>query len=412
MNNAKFVTLDNGLTVLIYSDKSKITSYFRLYTFIGGNSSYYNFNGKTKKVYKGTAHLLEHYVCENSSSGNIMNSLRKLKVLDGNAVTNTEMTTYYFHTASNFEEAMVTALKSVYDTSFSKEGLEKTKKAVFSEIRDDKDDDNRKVKKRKIKNIFNVDNDVLGSTSSIKKIGYRYLKEVYDTFYVPKNQFLVVAGNFDEEHIISVIKDIYSNLEFKNNSRVISFVEDSNVRKKEDVIVDKNSLINEIIVSFKIDTSNMKSFDRYKFDWYLGYFCDINFSRFSSFNEIVRKDFSCKGDVSSGTYINNGYEIFEVLLYTSDFDRIRDLIFDTIKDFRNNKEDDFELRKKESKMRISVRKDDIKRYIMPIVDNYIDFNYSYDDTLEFIDSLSYDEYIETISNIDFSNYSVLYVKSK
>ena len=36
---------------------------------------------------------------------------------------------------------------------------------------------------------------VLGNKTSIKKIGHRYLKDIYENIYVPKNQLLVVAGN-------------------------------------------------------------------------------------------------------------------------------------------------------------------------------------------------------------------------
>ena len=35
MNEPKFITLDNGLTVLMYSDKSKITNHVELITFLG-----------------------------------------------------------------------------------------------------------------------------------------------------------------------------------------------------------------------------------------------------------------------------------------------------------------------------------------------------------------------------------------
>jgi len=36
MNDIKFITLDNGLTVLIYSDKTKITNHVELITFFVG----------------------------------------------------------------------------------------------------------------------------------------------------------------------------------------------------------------------------------------------------------------------------------------------------------------------------------------------------------------------------------------
>ena len=78
MNKAKFITLDNGLTILIYTDKSKSTNHVELYTFLGGNHyEYVDCNGNTKKIKPGTAHLLEHYVFENTIDGDLFDNLKK-----------------------------------------------------------------------------------------------------------------------------------------------------------------------------------------------------------------------------------------------------------------------------------------------------------------------------------------------
>ena len=82
MNSAKFITLDNGLTILIYSDKSKSTNHVELITFFGGNNtSFRDKNDLVKKVHKGTAHLLEHYICEQTDYGNLISNLKNLMFL-------------------------------------------------------------------------------------------------------------------------------------------------------------------------------------------------------------------------------------------------------------------------------------------------------------------------------------------
>ena len=82
MNNVKFMTLDNGLRVLLYSDKSKSVNHVELVTFYGGNNSkYLDKNGIEKEIYSGTAHYLEHYVCERSKYGNYLTNMQKYKVL-------------------------------------------------------------------------------------------------------------------------------------------------------------------------------------------------------------------------------------------------------------------------------------------------------------------------------------------
>lgn len=409
MNSCKFITLDNGLTILIYSDKSKITNYAMLITFLGGlNEKFISYTGKEKKIYKGTAHLLEHYVCENTSSGNLIDNLLENKALGANASTNSSETSFYFSTVYNFEDNLELLLNSVYNPIFNSNNLAKTKYAVLNEIRDEKDDFQRKVIYTKVSNIFNNFNRTLGNKTSVNNVSIKYLKEVYDNFYVPKNQFLVVAGNFEEEKILNLIKNIYKKFNFKCNKKAIPLTNQKEVVKKESAI--KGNSLNEVIISFKIDVNKLNSYDRYKFDWYLNYFIDINFSRFSDLNKELKDTNIITGDITSCVYNRSGYTVLEVLAYTSKGKEFKDLVMSSIKNFKSNKEYDFELSKKSSITNISVRKDNISNYVLPIVDNYVEFNYPHDDTIDFISNLNFDEYIKTISNINFNNYSILIVK--
>ena len=142
MNKAKFITLDNGLTILIYTDNSKSTNHVELYTFFGGNNGeYVDYNGNTRSIKPGTAHLLEHYICENTVEGNLLDNLRKYNILSCNGGTNNENTSYFFNTVTNFYECLETFLREIYNISFTKEKLDKTKMAVYSEIRDDKNNE-------------------------------------------------------------------------------------------------------------------------------------------------------------------------------------------------------------------------------------------------------------------------------
>lgn len=411
MSNCRFLTLDNGLTILIYSDKSKITNYAMLTTFLGGlNRNFTSYKGKEKKMYPGTAHLLEHYVLENCCNGNLLDNLFDNRVLSSNGITNETETSFYFSTVHNFDKCLELFLNGVYNPIFTTDKLEKTKYAVLNEIRDDKDNSRERIIYTKISNIFSNYVNNLGNKSSVDKIGIRYLKEVYDNFYVPKNQLLVVAGNFEEEKMLDFIKKIYAEFEFKCNRRMLINADKREVVKKDCMI--RIGTLDKVIISYKIDTNKMNAFQKYKFDWYLNYFASDNFSRFSKFNELLKGKDIITGDVSVGVYRLYGYTILEVLAYTDKKKKFIDGVFEVIKSFRSNKESDFELSKKISKTDISVRRDKITDYVLPVVDNYTSFDYPYDDTLDFIDSLNFEEYLDTISKIDFSNYSIFCVKKE
>ena len=411
MNKAKFITLDNGLTILIYTDSSKSTNHVELYTFFGGNNGeYVDYNGNTKKVKPGTAHLLEHYICENTVEGNLLDNLRKYNILSCNGGTNNENTSYFFNTVTNFYECLETFLKGIYNISFTKEKLDKTKMAVYSEIRDDKNNEKNKIIEKKINGLFTINRKTLGSSGSVKSITIKEIKDVYDNIYIPCNQFLVLAGNFDYDKTLSLVKNIYKEISFKNDKRLSKVSDVKDVIKKRTIY--KSDYIDEVILTFKIDVSSLSCFDKYKLDWYLSFFLDINFSKYSKINEYINSCSDYVDDISAYLYYFNGYFVIDVIAFTKKVNEFEKLVLSSIKNRDSNEREVFELVKKDAITRISVRKDSISNYVAPTEENYIRFGYLDDDDIDVIDKFNYSEYDKIISNIDFTNYSVFYRKKK
>lgn len=411
MNKAKFITLDNGLTILIYTDSSKSTNHVELYTFLGGNNGeYVDYNGNTKKVKPGTAHLLEHYICENTVEGNLLDNLRKYNILSCNGGTNNENTSYFFNTVTNFYECLETFLKGIYNISFTKEKLDKTKMAVYSEIRDDKNNEKNKIIEKKINGLFTINRKTLGSRGSVKSITIKEIKDVYDNIYIPCNQFLVLAGNFDYDKTLSLVKNIYKEISFKNDKKLSKVSDVKDVIKKRTIY--KSDYIDEVILTFKIDVSSLSCFDKYKLDWYLSFFLDINFSKYSKINEYINSCSDYVDDISAYLYYFNGYFVIDVIAFTKKVNEFEKLVLSSIKNRDSNEREVFELVKKDAITRISVRKDSISNYVAPTEENYIRFGYLDDDDIDVIDKFNYDEYDKIISNIDFTNYSVFYRKKK
>lgn len=411
MNKAKFITLDNGLTILIYTDSSKSTNHVELYTFFGGNNGeYVDYNGNTKKVKPGTAHLLEHYICENTVEGNLLDNLRKYNILSCNGGTNNENTSYFFNTVTNFYECLETFLRGIYNISFTKEKLDKTKMAVYSEIRDDKNNEKNKIIEKKINGLFTINRKTLGSSSSVKSITIKEIKDVYDNIYIPCNQFLVLVGNFDYDKTLSLVKNIYKEISFKNDKKLSKVSDVKDVIKKRTIY--KSDYIDEVILTFKIDVSSLSCFDKYKLDWYLSFFLDINFSKYSKINEYINSCSDYVDDISAYLYYFNGYFVIDVIAFTKKVNEFEKLVLSSIKNRDSNEREVFELVKKDAITRISVRKDSISNYVAPTEENYIRFGYLDDDDIDVIDKFNYSEYDKIISNIDFTNYSVFYRKKK
>lgn len=411
MNKAKFITLDNGLTILIYTDNSKSTNHVELYTFFGGNNGeYVDYNGNTRSIKPGTAHLLEHYICENTVEGNLLDNLRKYNILSCNGGTNNENTSYFFNTVTNFYECLETFLRGIYNISFTKEKLDKTKMAVYSEIRDYKNNEKNKIIEKKINGLFTINRKTLGSSSSVKSITIKEIKDVYDNIYIPCNQFLVLAGNFDYDKTLSLVKNIYKEISFKNDKKLSKVSDVKDVIKKRTIY--KSDYIDEVILTFKIDVSSLSCFDKYKLDWYLSFFLNINFSKYSKINEYINSCSDYVDDISAYLYYFNGYFVIDVIAFTKRVNEFEKLVLSSIKNRDSNEREVFELVKKDAITRISVRKDSISNYVAPTEENYIRFGYLDDDDIDVIDKFNYDEYDKIISNIDFTNYSVFYRKKK
>lgn len=410
MNKPKFITLDNGLTILIYSDKTKMTNHMELTTFLGGtNLEYKDKFGNTKKIPQGTAHLLEHYICECSEEGNYIDKMYKLKALSSNAETNYYNTKMYFNTVYNFKECLITLLKAIYNIEFTKEKLDKTKYAVFHEIRDYKDQINRKKYSKRINLRYGKKISILGSKTSISSVTPRMLEEIYKTFYVPKNQFLLVAGSFDEEEILTIIKEFYSKYRFDNNKRHYGMAITPKTYNKETII--EGNKIDELILSYKIPINHLSSFEKYKQDWYLSFFVEMNLLFTSKLNEELKRKNLINGNISAALTNTKEYKVLEIYAYTKNKKEVIKIINNILNNIPDTQEE-FELYKKNSILRLSVRSDNISTYVIPVAANYLDFDYKENDNIEFVETLNYIEYKETLSKIDFSKYSTLTIKDK
>lgn len=411
MDEVKFITLDNCLTILIYTDRSKSTNHMELFTFYGGNySSYIDYNGKKRNIKEGSAHLLEHYVCENTVSGDLLDNLRKYNVLSCNAGTSAFNTSYFFNTVCNFYECLDTFLDGIYNVSFTNEKLNKTKYAVLNEIRDSQNNEGRRIADIRDRTLFSNCMDNLGSEDSINSITVNDLKDIYDSIYVPCNQFLVVAGNFDYDIVLDKIRMFYNNMSFKCNKKLPKIIDKRDIVSKYTTY--ECNLMDEVTVSFKIDIRDLSNYDGYKLDWYIGWFLDINFSRYSKINEYINNSDDYIGSIGNSFYYYNGYLVIEIYALTSLCDDFENIVISTANGISDDDRELFELVKKNSLTSLSVRKDSISNYVRPIEDNYITFDYAEVDDIDVIKNFSYDDYKKVINSIDFSYYSVFYRKKK
>ena len=219
MNKIQTLTLKNGLTIYLYEDKRKHTTIFQLITRFGGATKDYIIDDKEVHFQDGIAHILEHFLVECNKYGNFLDLLGQ-KEMNTNAVTSQNCTRYFFETVENVELGIKTMLNCVYSPIFAKENLEKLKEPIYQEIRGKENNRFFHESIEVLKNCFHKINfrSTGGTLEEVKNTTIEEIKLCYEAFYHPKNQFIIIAGNFNKEKIIKVIEEETENINVVNHT--------------------------------------------------------------------------------------------------------------------------------------------------------------------------------------------------
>ena len=191
----KEVKLENGLTMYLHPDKTKNRTSAHLYTFVGSKDTKFYVDEKKHEVVEGTAHFLEHYLVERSIYGNSLQQMSE-DYIDFNAATAIDYTFFYISTVHDFKENYIKLLNIVNNATFNQESVNDTIKPIISEIARKQDNKylkyNELVNKTVYKNCFF---DVgLGSVEDISNMKYTMLQDLYESFYYPKNQIIIMKA--------------------------------------------------------------------------------------------------------------------------------------------------------------------------------------------------------------------------
>lgn len=286
--------LDNGLDVYFYIKPDYHNNYVTFTTKFGSIYNEFVPDGENKiiKVPNGIAHFLEHKVFAQKEDPQPMDYYA-ISGTNANAYTTYKNTTYLFEGPNNLKNNILYLLDYVQEPYFTEENIESEKGIIEQEINMCKDrpgdilfDTIRRV-------VFHNNpfkNNIIGEVNDIQKINKDLLTSCYNTFYNPKNMFLIVAGNFDKEEILSAIKENQKQKMFsdiKEFSRKKYFEPDKVV--KDNIIVNKDVAIPKAAYAIKISQGNRNLEELRKFDLYLYIFFSILFDETSDFYQMLKE---------------------------------------------------------------------------------------------------------------------------
>ncbi|MCX7904910.1 MAG: insulinase family protein, partial [Caloramator sp.] len=205
----KKLTLKNGLRVVY--EKIPYVNSITIGVWVGSGSRL------EEKYNNGVSHFIEHMMFKGTINRTSQQIAEEIEELGGqiNAFTGKEATCYY---VKLLDEHYVTGIDVLSDMilnpKFSAEDIEKEKGVIIEEINMYEDSPEDLVFDL-LSNVSWQDDalalPILGFEETIKGLNRDVIRDYYNKTYVPSNIVISLAGNFDEEKIIELIKNRFEN---------------------------------------------------------------------------------------------------------------------------------------------------------------------------------------------------------
>lgn len=402
--------LDNGLPVYMLVNDKVNNFYMTLSAKYGSIDTEYKCKGDKEwtKVHNGVAHFLEHVNFnegENETAHEYFNKLGS----SINAFTTFDFTLYEVFASSEFEKNLNHLLDYVQTPYFTKKLIEKEKGIIVEEVKMGKNNPGHKLYYGMNEALFKKDKrryPVTGEVEDVKATTVEELQNVYDTFYHPKNMYMVITGNFNPYEAIGIIKENQSKKEFPEYRYPVSRLEKEpsgvNDEYKE---IEANVEIPKVKICYKMSKSDFGDIDDKLLNIYLSIILRNNFGVTSTLREdLLEKELVVA--IGAGRDIFKDVVTIEINVET----KYPDQVIPIIKD----KMEHLELTEADLKRRIRCNIaalindfDDIEYVNTDIVDQLITYGKVFDDMYDKYNSMKLKTAKEVMSNIKLDNSSTV-----
>lgn len=309
-------TSKDGLDIYIW--KNAYAKSFNLSLNVLYGSLHTNFSiGNTKyQVPNGSAHFMEH-IKFNVKNGVTANDLFDSLGSDINAFTTFKYTSYLVNGITKLEDNLNNLLDYVYNPYFTKEIINKEKGIIASEINMGYDEVYNNLYFEFNKSMYkkeNYRNLICGEIKDIKKITLKDMKLIYDTFYHPKNMFLIVTGNVNPYEIEKIVNDNLQKKHFEKykNPVIESIKEPKEVNEKEKVIT-ANVEIEKAKIGLKIPKKEFGNISDVKLNIILSLILNCNYGDTSDLKEELLKE-ELINYLGYNRYVSNDYVIIDITI--------------------------------------------------------------------------------------------------
>ena len=170
---------------------------------------------KYSKVPSGIAHFLEHLNFY-EPDGTTATDFYMQYGSEVNAFTTFDYTCYHVYTTTKIKENINHLLDFVLTPAFTKKMMNKEKSIIIEELSMDEDIPETKLYFTHYADLFHeykYKETITGKKEDVENTTMEDIELIFNTFYHPKNMFLVVTGNINPYEIVQIVEN---NLKEKN----------------------------------------------------------------------------------------------------------------------------------------------------------------------------------------------------
>lgn len=203
--------LNNGLTVLLQENHSAPVVALNMWVQVG---SIYEGNAEA-----GISHVYEHMLFKGTMTRGVGEIAQEIEGSGGdiNAFTSFDHTVYHITLASRYlDTGLAVMADAIQHSAFDPDELRKEQEVVLEEIKRGEDIPSRKLTEALFATSYQrhpYRRPVIGSEPTVKSFSRDQILSFFNTWYVPNNMTLVVAGDFDSMAVLPRIQAAFQDFQ-------------------------------------------------------------------------------------------------------------------------------------------------------------------------------------------------------
>ena len=251
--------LDNGLRVLLSEDHSAPVVAVTVYYDVGSRNEV--------KGRSGFAHLFEHMMFQGSENIGKAEHFKYVESNGGtlNASTHADFTNYYDYLPSNqLELALWLESDRMRSLKITPENLQNQKEAVKEEKRLSYDNQAYwpallKMDEMVFRNWANS-HSTIGSMEDLDAASIGDVKQFFDTYYVPNNAVLAIAGDIDSAQAEQLVRKYFGKIPRREPPPPVDVSEAEAVAQSKAVTTDRLAQVPALAIAWKIPARSSTDF--------------------------------------------------------------------------------------------------------------------------------------------------------